>query len=171
MSLGPDIVFESFNGSHAPILSSNSNSQLEESSFSHLHIGCDNQNTPDYLMHATLPPATRRVITDAEKNILCTLGYTLNVCGCSVAGAIDFGPNCNETYEVSLCEQLIINEIDILGNDNLNIDLNDAEIGFIQVSNPAFGELEDNMDGTYTFTPTMIGMAVLTYVPIGCNGQ
>lgn len=179
--LGPDFEFQSNTGGLYPVLANDQTQLLEDNSHSHLNINCDGQPTANFLMHPNIPTGIRRTITNEELDILCSLGYTINStlngnnysCGCTVAGAEDFGPDCNSLYQVSLCETLSINAVDLLDNDNLNIDPAHPElpdIVFLDVRNPAFGNVVDNQDDTYTFTPTVLGQVVLAYIPVGCDG-
>jgi nitrous oxidase accessory protein NosD len=179
-TFGPDMIFRTATGD-IPVLANDNTINIDgddislgEASHSHLNINCDNNPTGDYLMHWFLPPETRRAITEEELKILCSIGYTIEdtqinnySCGCTVAGAEDFGPACVPYYQVSLCETLVLNEADLIANDNANV----SAIQYLGVRDPQFGQVELNLDGTYTFTPARLGLVVLTYIPKGCNGQ
>ncbi len=170
--LGPDMFFQT-GTANLPVLAAadDEDDVLEEQSHSHLNIDCDGTSTDEFLMHWNLPPETRRTITDREKDVLCQIGYMIDTpgysCGCTVAGAEDFGPACGLTYEVSLCETLLIKESDLIANDNSNV----SGIAFLDVINPLLGTVADNGDGSYTFTPSRVGQVVLGYIPTGCNGE
>ena len=167
---GPDMVFQSVTNADYPIFTDDAYD--EASSHSHLHIGCDGANTADFLMNDFLPSGIRRTITDEELDILCTLGYSIDdgttSCGCMVAGAEDFGPDCNSIFEMSLCDNpLEITVAQLLANDN-----NVAGIEHVEMLKPIMGEVVfDEVNGIITFTPNRMGLAVFVYIPIGCGGQ
>ncbi|MCH2232531.1 MAG: hypothetical protein MK105_19495, partial [Crocinitomicaceae bacterium] len=167
-----------------PILADNSTPILLAQSHSHLNIDCGGNFTAPFLMHWELPVETRREITFEETDILCQLGYTMNIppglfnssiptgfsCGCTVAGAEDNGANCSSIYEISLCETLTLNTADLIAND-VNVD----DIIFLDVQNFIYGTVDDpvdtNNDNIFVFSPSQAGLAVLSYIPVGCNGK
>lgn len=164
---GPDMIFAG--NSKYPIFTA---AQTSNSSFSHLNINCDNSITPEYTMNPSLPKGVRRPLTNAERDILCTLGYRLNNsgisdCNCAVGGSDDFGSGCGgNEYIVSICQTLQIDIADLLENDP-----NAVDIEFLQLINPSIGSLTQTSPGVYLFDPAQTGLAILIYVPIGCNGK
>lgn len=168
---GPDLFFQGQHGFY-PILSNNTNFILQEQSHSHLNPNCDGALTPGYLMSFGLPPGIRRPITDDELDILCTLGYEIigiPACNsCILAGIDDYGPNCNSRYEVPLCESITIRIQDLMSNDHPDV----SEISELRLVSDIYGSLTfDEQTASYNFTPSRLGLATLSYFPMGCEGR
>lgn len=139
--------------------------------FSHFDADCDPKNLSPYVMSPAIGKGVRNLITDSEKDALCTLGYHLRdtPCDCSIGGANDERVGCDgPPYEVPVCSTLIIREADLLAND-----VNATAIQFLEVSNPADGTLSPHplLPRTYIFTPLKQGLITLIYVAVGCSGK
>ncbi|MDD5053421.1 MAG: tandem-95 repeat protein, partial [Sulfuricurvum sp.] len=72
----------------------------------------------------------------------------------------------SESFGSYLGTPLIITQASLLANDSLP---DHAHI--LSIGTPSSGSLVDNLDGTYTYTPSAIGTATFTYTLIDDNGD
>ena len=102
-----------------------------QNAFSHLRDSCNDQYT-NYVMQPGIkrgPESNRRIITEAERTILCKLGYKLEDCeGCfmtsskeQVQTGIDYyNTCCNPIFNGCVGDTLIVKYSDLLCNDFTN---------------------------------------------------
>ncbi|NUO02135.1 MAG: T9SS type A sorting domain-containing protein [Saprospiraceae bacterium] len=163
---GPDMLFAVSPSEKYPVFTGNSGNP---SGFSHLEIDCDGVSTPSFLMDNITPSGVERSITNAEKAILCRLGYQVagqSNCDCTVAGANDIGEGCAQTplYRFEFCENatLPIDPDDLTDNDA------GTGISYFEPLGEGHGSLvEDEMTGIWTFTPERLGLQALLASYIG----
>ncbi|MEO0728107.1 MAG: T9SS type A sorting domain-containing protein, partial [Bacteroidota bacterium] len=166
----------------------------EGSSFSHLDGSCvaNEDDFVEFVMNPNFPVGVdRRVLLDAELDILRTIGYNINcdaadysVFDCDAADcAIGSAHNgtavddCDQgepfVYEFSICPpdggSIDIPLADILFNDpNAAVD----GLAFAYTDDVSGGEVSLSADGTaLVYTATTIGTKVIAYAGQGCGGQ
>ncbi|HZV67891.1 MAG TPA: PKD domain-containing protein [Saprospiraceae bacterium] len=164
---GLDFVFGE--GAIAPL----SRSSDVPSALSHLYRTCNGQNV-NYVMQPGLDVPhgeTRRNITDAEKEILCTLGYKVESCDMCYLTVLPedvrlqwFNTCCGSV--ITLCEdQLnIISHEDLLCNDfGGDVEITDFFL-------PGSSTLTVNNTGTtFEITPTTQGIQFFYYTVKSCD--
>lgn len=172
---GPDILFLAPSTNSLPVYTGTV--YEEGKSLQNLQNECDG-STDLYLMTISPELGVIQEITDAEKQMLCDIGYSLNDfpdCDCQRAAAIDFGvdPCGTDTYTVSFCpysddnNTIIIYESDLLSNDNgvaeitwIGPSLTTISSSIVPYGN---GVLTDIGPGEYSFQPDHVGRHTLVY--------
>ncbi|GJM36482.1 MAG: hypothetical protein DHS20C18_54830 [Saprospiraceae bacterium] len=158
----PDMFFINQNGTSATIFTGAQH--VVGTSFSHL---ADNCNGP-FLMGEEVDSGERKPLTESEKDILCSLGYSISAisdCGCKVVGVDDYGPAClepdgciTEAFEFSLCDGEIFNfPLSNLLNNDINAD------GILDIK--ADGANISVSNGIVEFEPCSSGQFKIAYEP------
>jgi hypothetical protein len=177
---GPTMEFASFfNGETFPIYTGDLDPLSPfyaqgHSPFSHLNEACP--GTPDaYLMSPFLAAGERRALGDAERRILCDLGFELPGmpgCACTVAGCDSPAASCpGEALGFTLCgnpETFVISVQHLIGND-IGAD-GMAFPKLLHLRNGIFLDyseyLVDNGDGTLSISPCGPGKYYIQYTPV-----
>lgn len=152
-------------------------------SFSHLADGCNPAFTEDFVMSPGLAAEEHtRVLSSAELEIMCSLGYTIQqtptaTCGCTLTGIDDYGADCGDTpYLLSVCPgeplpTLPISYSDLIANDPgaTGIDLVNGVVPFGDNDGTVILNTDPNVTGDIIFTPERLGQHRLRYRPISTN--
>ncbi|MFM9946946.1 MAG: PKD domain-containing protein [Saprospiraceae bacterium] len=170
-----DMIFPPLSGDSLPIYTGNASfggAALLGTAFSHLNDSCQGGVT-NYLMKPSFNPGVRMEPGDAERRVLCALGYQvegIEDCACVASGDHDFTEGCGgEPLELEICDdvtELIIHLDSLTGNDQPGV-----QIGHLTSLTPDAGTLEFIDSVTIRFTPCAPGTHRFKYIPVADSCQ